>query len=90
LFTFKNNELFCFAGLWREFKNKEGVVISEFVIITTEPNSLIASTHDRMPTVLQLGQENEWLSGANLNLLTHPLSAVYFKETILSQPLKGV
>ena len=32
-----------------------------FVIITTEPNPLVAKVHDRMPAILPPNHEKEWL-----------------------------
>ncbi|MBD2713685.1 SOS response-associated peptidase [Microvirga sp. STR05] len=59
----QNEEPFAFAGLWDEWIDRQtGEVRPTFTIITTEPNELMASIHNRMPVILQ-GREAElaWL-----------------------------
>ncbi len=60
-FTLRTKELFVFAGLWREEKDEAGQLQTTFVIITTEPNSLVGKVHDRMPVILPPKQEKAWL-----------------------------
>jgi putative SOS response-associated peptidase YedK len=48
-----NEQPFAFAGLWDEWADREtGEVLPTFTIITTEPNDLMASLHNRMPVIL--------------------------------------
>ncbi|QHT65599.1 SOS response-associated peptidase [Rhodocytophaga rosea] len=63
--TLKDNGLFAFAGLWDEWKNEQGNKVRSFTIITTSPNSLMESIHDRMPVILKPEDEKDWL-GTNL------------------------
>ena len=60
--SFKNMELFSFAGLydiWKDpLNNRE---YKSFTIITTKANSLISGIHDRMPVILKLEDEKIWL-----------------------------
>jgi putative SOS response-associated peptidase YedK len=52
------------AGLWENWTNKEtGEVIRSFTIITTEPNDLMASIHNRMPVILPPEHEDAWIAG---------------------------
>lgn len=60
-FELKSNDLFAFAGLWHEEKDISGRVKPHCVIITTEPNDIVAEIHDRMPAILQLEDEQAWL-----------------------------
>lgn len=62
--------LFAFAGVWRQWVGplKPGgpsVVLDVFSILTTQPNSLVATiNHERMPVLLRSEDEFEtWLSG---------------------------
>ncbi|MBC6608441.1 SOS response-associated peptidase [Hymenobacter sp. BT188] len=49
----RNEQPFAFAGLWDEWADREtGEVLPTFTIITTEPNDLMASLHNRMPVIL--------------------------------------
>lgn len=49
------------AGLWREWSGEERPIRST-TILTTEPNDLMDSIHDRMPVVLPADEEDTWLS----------------------------
>lgn len=60
--TLKDNGLFAFAGLWDEWKDDRGNEVHSFTIITTDPNDLMASIHNRMPVILPPAHEKHWLS----------------------------
>src|SRR6266581_7250696 len=59
--TLKSGEPFAFAGLWDIWKSPDGQQIRTCTIITTEPNELVASIHDRMPVILSADAREEWL-----------------------------
>lgn len=44
--------LFAFAGVWEP---------GCFAVVTVEPNALVKAIHDRMPAVLEPGEEASWL-----------------------------
>lgn len=75
----KNNQPFAFAGIWELFKNKEGLLIPSFAIITAPSNDIITPLHDRMPIILEQKNEKLWLSQesdlARLTSLLNPVSA---------------
>ncbi len=48
------------AGLWDVWNGPEGPIPS-FTIITTEPNELMATIHDRMPVILKAQNYAAWL-----------------------------
>ena len=50
------------AGIWDNWKDEEGRVISSFAIITTTPNKLMENIHTRMPVILEQKAEKLWLS----------------------------
>ncbi|MBC6991567.1 SOS response-associated peptidase [Hymenobacter sp. BT491] len=59
----RDEQPFAFAGLWDEWLDRAtGEVLPTYTIITTEPNELMATIHNRMPVILQ-GREAElaWL-----------------------------
>ena len=64
-FELKDKGLFAFAGLWHLETDKQGRQQRHAVIITTEPNSLVASIHDRMPAILRPEDEEVWLNPDN-------------------------
>jgi putative SOS response-associated peptidase YedK len=53
----KGGDLFAFAGLWTWGADE----IPTCAIITTAPNELVATIHDRMPVMLTEGSERLWL-----------------------------
>lgn len=62
-FTLASGAPFAFAGLWEiwtEPESKERV--ESFCLITTEPNAMAATIHDRMPVVLLAAQWDGWLA----------------------------
>lgn len=59
----KTQEPFAMAGLWDQWANREtGEEIRSSTIITTDPNSVIATIHNRMPVILDPADYNLWLS----------------------------
>ena len=52
---------FAFAGLWDRWVPHEGEPIESFTILTTRPNELTATLHDRMPVILPLRHHHLWL-----------------------------
>jgi len=58
----KEGNFFALAGLWDEWKDKQsGEIITSSAIITTEPNELMESIHDRMPVILEPESWKLWL-----------------------------
>lgn len=54
-------EPFAFAGLWARAKREDGSKLYSCTIITTEPSELMAPVHNRMPVILDRGDEAGWL-----------------------------
>ena len=64
LFTVEDTEIFAFAGLWETWTDRaSGEELRTCAIITTGPNELVAPVHDRMPVILRLEDEAEWIDG---------------------------
>ncbi len=57
----RGNEPFAFAGLYETWKSPTGEVILSCTIITTTPNELMATIHNRMPVILSPDTESLWL-----------------------------
>lgn len=66
--TMKDGSLFALAGLYDSWVSPDGRKISTCTILTTKPNSLMASIHNRMPVILRPEQEAEWLDRTNRNV----------------------
>lgn len=62
LFEPTDQELFAFAGLYDEFTDPDGEIVSSYTVITTEANELAAEYHNRMPVILPRDAEEEWVS----------------------------
>jgi putative SOS response-associated peptidase YedK len=55
---------FAFAGLWDTWQLPDGGTVDSATIITTEPNNLMASLHNRMPVILTPDAYTQWLDPA--------------------------
>jgi len=76
-FTLKDRRPFYFAGLWEP---ETAQAPAAFCIVTTAPNPLLATIHDRMPVMLGPNSGPAWLGDvplapARLTQLCRPLSA---------------
>jgi putative SOS response-associated peptidase YedK len=59
----KGDDLFAFAGLWDSWTDKaSGEIINSFTIITTNANEVVSPIHDRMPVILEVEDEQKWIS----------------------------
>jgi len=55
---------FAFAGLWGTWDSPDGSQLNSATIITTEPNNLLATLHNRMPVILGNDTYTQWLDTA--------------------------
>ena len=69
-FEVNDGELFAFAGLWDGWKDSKGQWIKSCSILTTTPNSVTASVHDRMPVILRPDDYDLWLDPGMQNAST--------------------
>jgi hypothetical protein len=64
-FAMKSGEPFAMAGIYARSVNHElgeaESALKTFAILTTTANEVMAPIHDRMPVILPLGREKEWL-----------------------------
>ncbi len=83
--TLDSREPFAMAGLWErwqppgkqtglsEFGNgrpeAETDAVETFTVITTEPNDVVGTLHDRMAVVLPAAEEQRWLAEGDADLL---------------------
>jgi len=67
-FEVNEGELFAFAGLWDAWKNAEGQWIKTCSILTTVPNAITATIHDRMPVILHPDTYDIWLDPGMQNV----------------------
>jgi putative SOS response-associated peptidase YedK len=55
---------FAFAGLYDLWRDEEGKELSTFTIVTTGPNELMVTIHNRMPVILPREDEPLWLDAS--------------------------
>jgi putative SOS response-associated peptidase YedK len=67
-FEVREGELFAFAGLWDGWKNPEGQWIKTCSILTTIPNAVTSTVHDRMPVILDPDSYDLWLDPGMTNV----------------------
>jgi putative SOS response-associated peptidase YedK len=60
-FEVENGSLFAFAGLWDRWTGRDGRTVETCSILTTAPNSLTATVHNRMPVILKPESYDQWL-----------------------------
>ncbi len=86
--TLEDDQPFAFAGLWDIWKSPEGPEVHSCTIITTEPNELMATIHNRMPAILRPGAYEDWLNPElrDEQVLTHWLSP-YPAELMKARPV---
>jgi putative SOS response-associated peptidase YedK len=91
----KDRKPFVFAGLWDSWEGPDGSSIKTCTIITTEPNELMATLHNRMPVILHPRDYAKWLDDApqtpeNLLPLIKPYPAdnmsAYPVSTLVNKP----
>lgn len=61
LFRMRDEGPFAFAGLWDRWEGPSGQIIQSCTLLTTEPNALVATVHDRMPVILPPEAYDLWL-----------------------------
>jgi putative SOS response-associated peptidase YedK len=83
-FTMANNEAFSFAGIWEEYENEKGEINHTFLILTTEPNRLVAEVHDRMPVILKKEDEKKWLDKYSSETSLLQMLTTYSADDMLS------
>jgi putative SOS response-associated peptidase YedK len=59
---FKDQRLFAFAGLWERWEKPGNDPLETCAVITTGPNALMETIHNRMPVILPEQSYASWLS----------------------------
>ena len=67
-FEVNQGQLFAFAGLWDRWKDPSGNWIKTCSILTTAPNAVTESVHDRMPVILNPDNYDLWLDPGMRNV----------------------
>ncbi|MGC1309933.1 MAG: SOS response-associated peptidase [Phormidesmis sp.] len=73
-------DLFGFAGLWEKWESGDGSYLETCTILTTAPNELMETIHNRMPVIVHPEDYDLWLDpdlqdGRHLQHLLRPYEA---------------
>ncbi len=86
--TLEDGTPFAFAGLYESWRQAEESWIRSFTILTTQPNSLVAAIHDRMPVILPRAAQALWLDPTVDDAeLLRPLMQAYPAEGMRATPV---
>jgi putative SOS response-associated peptidase YedK len=67
-FEVNDGGLFAFAGLWDRWREPSGQWLKSCSILTTTPNAVTSSVHDRMPVILDPDSYDLWLDPGMTNV----------------------
>jgi putative SOS response-associated peptidase YedK len=81
-FELKSQDLFAIAGLFDTWQGPTQTVES-CVILTIEPNSLVADIHDRMPVIVQKRDYDLWLNSEDVKAALQVLKP--FDENLMKR-----
>jgi putative SOS response-associated peptidase YedK len=87
-FQMKDESPFAFAGIWDKWQG-DGVSITACAIITTTPNELLATIHDRMPVILTPEAGATWLRGDTAPVELKELLAPFAASGMKSFPVSA-
>jgi putative SOS response-associated peptidase YedK len=83
----KSQELFAFAGLYDIWHDSDGNELYSYTVITTKPNDLVASIHNRMPVILRQEDEDTWLDKGAEQARLLSLLAAYPADEMEAYPV---
>jgi putative SOS response-associated peptidase YedK len=84
----RDGKAFAFAGLWERWEGPEAATIESCTLLTTQPNELMSSLHNRMPVILHPKDYDLWLSPEVQQAeLLQPLLRPYPSEEMEAYPI---
>lgn len=57
----RDERVFGLAGIWEQWNAPDGSLVESYSILTTSPNELLRSLHDRMPVIVRPSDYALWL-----------------------------
>lgn len=82
---------FAMAGLWENWQSPDGSSILSCSIITTEPNSLLSTIHNRMPVILPREAQALWLSPHEVDMKSlQELLIPYPTDAMMAFPVSNL
>jgi putative SOS response-associated peptidase YedK len=94
-FRMRDDSPLALAGLWEHWLAPDGTVLETCSLITTTPNEVVRSVHDRMPVILRGSATDTWLDPAvddpaRLEPLLAPLPGELMQATPVSPRMNSV
>ena len=87
-FCLSDRNPFAFAGLWENWEAPTGDKVESCTLLTTEPNELMSSIHNRMPVILNPKDYDLWLDPeVSKSELLEPLLRPYPSEEMMAYPV---
>lgn len=86
----RDGKPFAIAGLWEHWKGANGQTINSCTLLTTQPNDLIRTLHNRMPVVLRPEDYDLWLDpDVQGPELLRPLLRPYPSDSMAAYPVSN-
>jgi putative SOS response-associated peptidase YedK len=87
-FGMRSGKPFAFAGVWDAWKDPTTQDwLQSFSIITTEPNELTATVHNRMPVIFAPMSYERWLDRADTDRLPVDMLRPYQADRMTAHPV---
>lgn len=67
LISFDDRPCFALGGLWERWMSGDGDPVETFTVLTTRPNEVVSTLHDRMPVVVPPKNFAAWLAPVALD-----------------------
>ena len=83
--SIKDQNIFSMAGIYDDFIDENGNIVTKFSIITTKANEKMKNLHHRMPVILTRERENQWLKNNDLSKLKKFLKPYNNDNTIIER-----
>lgn len=94
-FTFPDKGLFAIAGFWEEYEDENNVPHHTFSMITTEGAASVAGFAARMPAIIAVELESEWLKSESEDLalsmlVPYPGELIHYSvSTLVNDPARN-
>lgn len=86
----QEDDLFVFAGLWETWTGGDGSLLETCTILTTTPNALMVSIHNRMPVILDPADFEMWLDPGEHPDQARHLLRPYPPEKMAAYPVSSM
>jgi putative SOS response-associated peptidase YedK len=83
----RSGEPYAFAGLWEQWRPKDGEPLETFTILTTDPNEILEPIHNRMPIILEPKDYDRWLDHTDASRPPVDLLRPFPAEQMIAWPV---